>query len=59
MSIKWDWVDLGSQVIRNDDEASQDHALMRTKWVEIINKDGNHCKIWLRNMLDISDSLSG
>ena len=32
---------------------------MRTKWVEIIDKDGNCCKIWLRNMLDISDSLSG
>ena len=32
---------------------------MRTKWVKIIDKDGNCHKIWLRNMLDISNSLSG
>ncbi|KAG6373554.1 hypothetical protein JVT61DRAFT_6197 [Boletus reticuloceps] len=32
---------------------------MRTKWVEIIDKGGNRCKIWLRSVLDISDSLGG
>ena len=31
----------------------------RTKWLEIVDQHGERCKIWLRSVLAISDSLLG
>lgn len=42
-----------------DESYSRDEGGMRKKWVEIIDKDNNSRKIWLKRVLDISDSLCG
>jgi hypothetical protein len=46
-----------NQDIDNEDQYWRDQEGRRSKWVEIIDKHGNRLKIWLRSVLDISDSL--
>ncbi|KAF8545661.1 hypothetical protein OG21DRAFT_1492086 [Imleria badia] len=47
-------------VVMSDEETwNRDLEGKRTKWLEIVNKYNEHCKIWLRSVLAISDSLLG
>ena len=44
----------------SDEETwKRDSGGKRTKWLEIVDKHNEHCKIWLRTVLAISDSLLG
>ncbi|KAF8546168.1 hypothetical protein OG21DRAFT_1528007, partial [Imleria badia] len=43
----------------SDVSLEEDDEWKRTKWIEIVDKHGQHRKIWLKSVLAISDSLLG